>query len=81
MDDRDKRWTEPIFGKNLECGDDGIINKWLVRRVSQGIPNFSTLVQKWSRLVQYSRSAKREELLGCAIAIFLFEQFNFGSFT
>ena len=55
----------------MKCGDDGIINKWLVRRVSQGIPNFSTLVQKWSRLAQYSRLAKkREELLGCAIAIF-----------
>ena len=38
--------------------------------VSQGIPNFSTLVQKWSRLAQYSRLAKREELLCCAIAIF-----------
>ena len=54
----------------MECGDDGIINKWLVRRVSQGIPNFSTLVQKWSSLSQYSRLAKREELLCCAIAIF-----------
>ena len=69
MDDRDKRWTESIFGRNMECGDDGIINKWLVRRVSQGIPNFSTLVQKWSRLAQYSRLAKREELLCCAMIL------------
>ena len=45
----------------MECGDDGIINKWLMTAVSQGIPNFSTLVQKWSRLAQYSRLAKREE--------------------
>ena len=62
----------------MECGDDGIINKWLVRWVSQGIPNLSTLVQKWSRLTQTGQEGGTSLLCHC---YFIFEQSNFGSFT